>query len=305
MRIAVMGAGAVGSHLGGRLARAGHEVTLVARPRHVEAVAARGLRLESTAEGTDEHIALQATDDVTAVAGAEAVLVTVKSTATAETGRLLTSHLSPGSVVLSVQNGLGNADVLAEAIGREDLTVAPSVVYVAVAMPGDGYVRHVGGGRLLLGADPTLDPLATALADAIVVERRPDVVAEAWGKVTANCAWNALSALTGLSYGQIHERPEMRPVLDDVIAECLAVAAAEGVDLPTAREDTLALVRTMPGQLSSTWQDLDAGRRTEIDHLNGEVVRRGRAHGVATPVNQALLALVRAREDALGVPQTP
>ncbi|WP_040156121.1 ketopantoate reductase family protein [Mobilicoccus massiliensis] len=296
MRIAIMGAGAVGCHLGGRLAQAGHDVTLVGRPRLLKALEQDGLRLESTARGTDDRVRVRATTDPAAVREADAVLVCVKSLATEEAGTQIAPHLRPGALVVSVQNGLDNAEVLRTAIGRDDVTVYPSVIYVAVGMAGAAHVRHVGGGRVLL-PDSASSALVTALRDAVEVETVSDVVPAQWTKFVVNCAWNALSALTGLSYARLNDSPHIPAVLEQIVGECDAVARAEGVTLDDPLGATLALVAVMPDQLSSTAQDLAAGRRTEIDQLNGHVVRRGAELGIPTPANELLLALTRIAEE--------
>ena len=144
--IAVMGAGAVGCYYGGMLARAGHDVTLIARPQHVEAVQKRGLRMETKA--FDAYVPMQASAEASGARGAKLVLFSVKSTDTERAGAALAPYVEPGAVVLSLQNGVDNAERLAAVLGRE---VVPAVVYVAVEMAGPGHVRHHGRRELLIG----------------------------------------------------------------------------------------------------------------------------------------------------------
>ena len=294
MRIAVMGAGAVGCYYGGMLARAGHAVVLVGRPQHVAAIERDGLLLDT--QTFREHVALAAGTDAGGVAGAQLVLCCVKSTDTAAAAAAMAPHLAADAIVLSLQNGVDNADRLQALLGRE---VLPAVVYVAAEMAGPGHVRHRGRGELVIGPSPQGAELARLFAAAGVPVQVSDNVAGAlWAKLIINCAYNALSAITQLPYGRIVEGAGVDQVMRDIVAECLAVAQAEGVALPGDIHQAVAdIVRTMPGQLSSTAQDLARGKRSEIDHLNGYVLRRGEALGIATPVNRVLHALVRLLEN--------
>ncbi|NMM77302.1 ketopantoate reductase family protein [Acidovorax sp. SRB_24] len=295
MKIAVMGAGAVGCYYGGMLARAGHEVTLIARPAHAEALRQGGLWLETQA--FQERVPVQASTDASAVRGAQWVLFCVKSTDTESAGRAMASHLADGAVVLSLQNGVDNAERLEVVLGR---AVVPAVVYVATEMVAPGHVRHHGRGELVIAPLPASASIAAVCSAAgVPVQVSGNATEALWAKLVLNCAYNALSALSGLPYGATVQSPDLpvAQVMADIVRECQAVAQASGVALPhDILASTLGLARTMPGQMSSTAQDLARGKRTEIDHLNGFVVRRGEALGLATPVNRLLHTLVRLRE---------
>lgn len=291
--ITVLGAGAVGGYYGGMLARAGLPVRLVGRPAHVQAISTHGLRLQ--AQTFDEHLRVEAGTEASAVAGADLVLVCVKSTDTLEAAAQMAPHLAPGAVVLSLQNGVDNAERLSQALGRE---VLPAVVYVAAAMDGPGHVRHHGRGELVIGPGPQAAALQALFARAGVEVQVSERVASAlWAKLVLNCVYNALSAITQMPYGPLVRGEGVPAVMRDAFDECVVVATAEGVALPdTLWNDVLRIAQTMPAQTSSTAQDLARGRRSEIDHLNGHIVRRGEALGVATPVNRTLFALVRTLE---------
>lgn len=293
MKWAVMGAGAVGGYYGGMLARAGHEVVLVGRPAHVQAIRARGLRLQTAA--FDEQVAVQAHTEPAAVAGADVVLCCVKSADTEAAARAMRPHLRADALVLSLQNGVDNAERLRTVLTQE---VLPAVVYVATEMAGPGHVRHHGRGELVIGPSPRSAGLVEAFGAAGVPVQVSDNVAGAlWAKLVLNCAYNALSAIARLPYGRLVQGEGVAEVMRDVVDECLAVARAEGVTLPgDAHEAVRRLAGTMPAQYSSTAQDLARGKPSEIDHLNGLVVRRAAVHGVATPVNRALWALVKLLE---------
>jgi 2-dehydropantoate 2-reductase len=293
MKFAVMGAGAVGCYYGGMLARVGHEVVLIGRPAHVDAVRREGLRLQ--AQAFDERVPVRADTKVAAVAGADVVLCCVKSPDTEDAARAMQPHLAPGTLVLSLQNGVDNAERLRAVLAQE---VLPAVVYVATEMAGPGHVRHHGRGELVIGPSPRSAALVEVFGAAGVPVQVSDNVAGAlWAKLVLNCAYNALSAITQLPYGRLVQGEGVGEVMHDVVDECLAVARAEGVTLPgEAHEAVRRLAGTMPAQYSSTAQDLARGKPSEIDHLNGLVVRRGEARGVPTPVNRVLWALVKLME---------
>ena len=294
IKIAVFGAGAVGCYYGGMLARAGHAVTLVGRPRHMDAVRRAGLRLETLS--FDESLPLTASCDAASIAGAQLVLCCVKSTDSPCAAAEMAPYLAPDALLLSLQNGVDNAPRLQALLGRE---VAPAVVYVAAQMAGSGHVKHYGGGELVIGESPASADLAALFAGADVPVRVSDnVLGELWAKLIVNCAYNALSAITQLPYARLVEGEGVSRVLRDVVDECLAVAQAAGVRVAgDPWEAVLRIARTMPQQRSSTAQDLARGKRSEIDQLNGSVLRQGQALGIATPVNRALYALVRLLED--------
>lgn len=302
IRVAVLGAGAVGCYFGAMLARAGHDVTLIGRPVHVDAIRAAGLRFEGV--GFDERIPVRASADAQAVRGARLVLLCVKSTDTETAAAQAAPLLDADSIVVSLQNGVDNAERFQALVSRP---VIPAVVYVATEMAGPGHLRHHGRGDLVIGAldHPVPPPIAAALQSVqqwfagagVPVVISPDVTGELWTKLVVNAAYNAISAITQTSYGVLIAAPGIRETMRAVVTEALAIAAVRGVHLPA---DLLARVyriaEAMPAQLSSTAQDLARGRTTEIDHLNGYLVRQGDALGVPVPANRALHALVKLLE---------
>jgi len=302
-RIAVVGAGAVGCYYGGLLARAGAPVALIGRARHVDAMRRAGLTLEIA--GVREQVPVTAATDVAAVADAGVVLVCVKSGDTEPSARAMAPHLAPGAIVVSLQNGVDNARRMRPLLAAQ---VLACVVYVGCEMAGPGHVRHMGRGDLVIGGAPgnAADADAARAVAALFVRAgvpctvSADIDADLWGKLIVNCAYNPLSALTRLQYGPMTASPWSREVMPQVVAEAIAVAQADGVRLPTEGllERVLALGSAMPGQISSTAQDIGQGKVTEIDALNGYVARRGEALGVHTPVNRTLHALVKLLEIA-------
>ncbi|UCH16944.1 MAG: ketopantoate reductase family protein [Burkholderiales bacterium] len=299
---AVVGAGAVGSFYGAMLARAGHRVTLIGRPPHVRAIESHGLRLQMA--GRTETIAVHASTDLSAVRDADLVLVCVKSTDTESVARQIAPWLAADAIVLSLQNGVDNAATIARHTRQP---VVPAVVYVATALPEPGLVSHFGRGDLVIGPldaqaaqdavlQQRLQDVVTLFASADVAVRiSPAVMVELWSKLMVNCAYNAISALAQMPYGRMAALPAIRDVQHAVVREVVAVAQADGqaLALEPALQAMERIADAMPAQLSSTAQDLARGKPTEIDHLNGYVVRRGAELGIATPVNQTLHALVK------------
>ena len=302
-RVAVVGAGAVGGYFGAMLARAGAHVTLIGRSRHVDVWKRNGLFLESaTFQGT---IPVQASTELDAARDADLVLFTVKAVDTEDTARQLAHHLRAGALVISLQNGVENVPLMRAAAALDPVA---AVVYVASAMPTPGRVKHGGRGDLLIGDLPgrrgaRRDAKLTRLsawfeAAGVPCRVSADIEADLWAKLITNAALNAISAVVHATYGEAAASPDSREVIRLLVNECVAVARADGVALPAV--DYVQLVWEFAERIgavyASTSHDLERGKRTEIDALNGYVVRRGAELGVPTPVNQTLLALVKLRE---------
>lgn len=295
IRVAVLGAGAVGCYYGGMLARAGHAVTLIGRPAHVEAFRARGLRFEGLK--FDETVPVQADTEASAVRGARLVLFCVKSTDTEQAAAQIAPFLEADAAVVNLQNGVDNTERIEARVAQP---VIPAVVYVATEMAGPGHLKHHGRGDLVIGSphaawNGSIKAWFEAAGVPVVVS--DNVAGELWAKLVVNCAYNALSAITQLPYGRMIEGAGVREVMRDVVEETLAVAKASGVAMaPDLLDRAYRIAPAMPTQYSSTAQDLARGKPTEIEHLNGYVVRRGEALGVPTPANRTLAALVRLLE---------
>lgn len=287
IRVAVLGAGAVGCFFGGMLARAGHKVTLIGRPVHVEAFRKNGLHFEGLK--FDERIAVEASTEPAAVRGARLVLFCVKSTDTETAAAQIAPHLDADAIVVNLQNGVDNTERIQ---ARVKQPVIPACVYVATEMAGPGHLKHHGRGDLVIGPNEQVKAwFESAGVPAVISD---NIAGELWAKLVLNCAYNAISAIAQLPYGKMIEGAGVRDLMRDVVEETLAVAKASGVRMaPDMLERTLKLAGAMPTQYSSTAQDLARGKPTEIDHLNGFVVRKGEALGIPTPANRALHALVK------------
>jgi 2-dehydropantoate 2-reductase len=305
-RIAVLGAGAVGCFFGGMLARAGAPVLLIGRAHHVEVMTREGLFLESM--HFQQQIPVAASTDVAAASAAEIILLCVKTLDTEEAARAVAPHLSSDAVLVSLQNGVDNVERIHAAVGIEAI---PAVVYVAAEMIGPGRVKHSGRGDLIVGNPSGREPdiegrrgqletLAGLFTRAgVPCQVSENIEADLWAKLMMNCAFNAISALTRARYGRIVRHRLTRDLLRQVAEEALAVAHAGGVRFREQDfvEQVFQLGEAMANATSSTAQDIARGKRTEIDSLNGYVARRGAELGIATPINQALYALVKLLEE--------
>ena len=293
MQVAVIGAGAVGCYYGGLLLRAGHDVTFIGRQTHVDAINARGLLLDT--QSFKGHLPAKAATDAAALASPDLVLFCVKSADTEEAGRSLAGRLRPETSILSLQNGVDNPQRLLGVTGHP---VIPAVVYVGSEMAGPGHVRHHGGGDLAIGASPASETLAQTLdAAGIRTTIADDIETTLWSKLVINCAFNALSAVAGISYGPMLEVEGTRDVVASAVQEAVTVARASGVSMPDdLLERIMKIPAAMPNQMSSTAQDLARGKPSEIDFLNGYVVRKGAELGIPTPTNHALQVMVKLAE---------
>ncbi len=309
-RIAVVGAGAVGCYFGGKLVRAGCPVTFVGRPgpqSSVLALSREGLYFDGVE--FQEKLRVEASTDVSSVSAADVVLICVKTIDTASVAASLAPHLRPEAIIVSLQNGVENASVIRQALrdaGRSPLPVVlPSVVYVAAAMIAPGHLKHSGRGDLVIGPgrDASLVPVIERIAQLFTRANVPcrisdNIDAELWTKLIWNCAGNAVSALGRATYALAGSLESVRQVMAAAAGEVGAVAQASGISLPVS--DLMALGLKLAASLgpatSSTAQDIERGRPTEIDSLNGFITRRGAELGIPTPVNQTLWALVKLRE---------
>jgi len=299
-RIAVLGAGAVGGYFGGLLADAGAPVVTIGRQNFVNAVTREGLLLDTLQ--FKKRVRIEASTDLGTVRGAGLVLFCVKTTDNATTARELAPLLAPDAIVLSLQNGVDNAEQIRAAAGIE---VLRAVVYVAASVPEPGHVKHVGRGDLVLGPQgEKVKRVSEIFARAKIPCRISDnIEGELWIKLISNCALNAVSALGHARYRQIAESEEARKVVEAVVNEVLAVARAAHIVLPGIQEPreafamTMKIATQMAEAMSSTAQDINRGKRTEIDSLNGYISRRGAELGIPTPVNHALYALVKLLEN--------
>jgi 2-dehydropantoate 2-reductase len=298
-RIAVVGAGAVGGYFGGMFVRAGAPTVFIGRKGFADAVNANGLVLDKS--HGQERIAARATTEMSAVRDCSLILFCVKANDTQYTANQMAPFLRPDATVVCLQNGVDNADQVRVAAS---VVVLSAAVYVAVSMPEPGRVKHLARGDLIIGppSEKTTEVANLFVSAGISCRISDNIEGELWLKLLCNCALNAISALGHARYGQIAQNSDAKLLMQHIIDEVLAVAHGGGVVLPGIRDResgmaaALEIATQMPGALSSTAQDLDRGRPTEIDALNGCIARLGAKLGIPTPVNHALFTLVKLAE---------
>ncbi|MBI3404509.1 MAG: 2-dehydropantoate 2-reductase [Acidobacteria bacterium] len=282
------------------LARAGAMVTLIGRAAHVEAINRDGLFIDSI--HFQESVRVQASTDSSAVRYADLVLFCVKTLDTESAAKQIAPHLKSGALVLSLQNGVENVDRMC----ASGVDAIPTVVYVAAAMPAPGRVKHSGRGDLVIGHPTRKDEVAlvaSSFARAGVPCRITDNISgELWLKLIWNSCGNAASALGRATYGKIAASDLAWEMVVATANEGFAVAGAAGINLPHDKEAVLAGARKLLSTdiahaNSSTAQDVERGKKTEIDALNGVIVRKGKEFGIPTPVNHTLYTLVKLLDD--------
>ena len=294
-QVLIVGTGALACLFAARLAAAGRQVTLLGHWRSgLRALQRQGVRL-ALPDGSEAAYPVRATSDPRRCAGARYALLLVKSWQTSKAAADLQRCLAPDGLALTLQNGLGNVEILRQALGVE--RVARGVPTAGATLLGPGRVRPAGAGPVTLQDQPQVRPLAEILAQAgFAVEFVQDAQALLWGKLLINAAINPLTALLGVPNGALLQRQSARRLMSAAACEAAAVAAALGVALPypdpveTSRSVAL---RTAENR-SSMLQDVQRHALTEIDAINGAIVRLGEQTGTPTPVNQALWLLVRA-----------
>lgn len=302
MRIAIVGAGAMGGVLGFYLAEVAEVVLVDQWAEHVAAVNQHGLRCER--DGVAATRAVRAVVDPAEAGRCDAAIVLVKASQTGWACAACRALLAADGVAYTLQNGVGNLELLAAALGAERAT--QGVTALGGTLLGPGRVRHAGMGPTALGAAPNAARTAS-LARLFVAAGLPASVEEnleslVWGKLVVNVGINALSALLRVPNGTLAEKPVIRELLRAAVAEAVAVAEARGITLPYA--DPVAHVegvaRATGANRSSMLQDVLRGARTEILTINGAVVREGARLGVPTPLNATLVTLVEALEATAG-----
>ncbi|MCC8193188.1 MAG: 2-dehydropantoate 2-reductase [Deltaproteobacteria bacterium] len=302
--IVIIGAGAMGCLFGTGLREAGCAVTLVVRtPESAHALNASGIRIEGPT-GSRTVTGILATTDYAAAANASAVLVLVKAPATKTVAASLAPHLTPNTLVLTLQNGLGNMEALCAALPASQ--VAAGITGNGATLLGVGHIR-LGGlaetvlGELEGGFPARLEALGAILGKArFPVRISENITGAMWTKLLVNVGINPVGALTGLRNGGIITGRDSFCVAAAAVREAAKVADALGVRLET--DDPVEHMRRA-GELTaanenSMLQDLRAGRVTEIEAMNGEIERRGTALGIPVPVNATLASLVRSRQKA-------
>ena len=312
MKIAILGAGAMGSALGALLHKAGNQVTLldVSRPA-IEAIRSRGLIIQDTA-GNRQSLPVPITDDPSQVGVADLLLVFVKCYHTEAAVRNARSVVGPDTTVLSLQNGWGNGPRIAGIVGRERVVLG--VCYHSATVIAPGHVLHAGQGKTFIGEfdgspTPRLQRLVNTFHDAgIAVDASGQVLREIWSKLALNVATLPTSSTIRVTADHLLDTPGMQDLMQALLREVVAVAQAQDIALDFAeRWETITnLLRQLPpGTKGSMLQDVENGRRTEIDVMCGAIVEAGQRLGIATPFNCAMVALLKALEASFAIVPAP
>lgn len=306
VRICMLGAGALGCSIGGVLALGGSEVVFVDPfQAQVDAINAGGLKLRI---GDEEKIVrVGAHTSCAGLAPVDLIIVLVKSFATREAIESARSLVGKETMVMSIQNGLGHEDILAEVVGRDHVLAAKTYVGGVFLAPGHIVSGYRGKQTYIGELDGRMTPRLQAVVDefnraGLLATASSNIVGTMWDKLLVNVATGALCGITGLPYGWLYRVPEIEAAALAAVAEGIAIAKANHIELVS--EDprffwTLA-AEGLPAEFkTSLLQSLEKGQMTEIDFINGSVVRWGERSGIATPVNRTLLACVKGIENRL------
>jgi 2-dehydropantoate 2-reductase len=291
MRIAIVGAGGVGGYFGGRLAAAGADVTFLARGAHLDAMRARGLRIESP-KGNVHLPRVDATDDAAAIGPVDIVFFTVKLYDSEAAAHVLPALVGPNTAVIPFQNGIDGVGIVTRAVG--DTHAAGGAAYVSAVIAEPGVIRHTAMDHLIFGE---LDGRRSSRLEALLDACRPAgfqstfsdrINVDIWTKFVRLSVFSAMTAVTRCPIGVIVNDPDLLAMLKTAVREATAVAHAKGVPVPAdGAEQVERAYKALPPQAkASMLEDLERGRRLELPWLSGAVVRIGREVGVETPVHR-------------------
>jgi 2-dehydropantoate 2-reductase len=298
LRIAVVGAGGVGGYFGGRLAQAGEEVYLIARGEHLDAIRRDGLRVRSVVG--DFEVRTPASSDPAEAGPVDYVLFCVKSYDTEAAAASLRPLLREDTVVVSLQNGIDNEDVLARVLGEQHVVGGVAFIFSGIAEP--GVVAQTGGPRRILVGEMDGSPsdrverlVSTCRKAGIDAEATSDIRVALWDKLAFICAQAGMTAAVRLPIGKLREVPESMEMFRRIVEEVRTVATAEGVKLSEdAMDRHEAFARSLePGSFSSLHDDLVRGSPLELEAIHGSVVRRAATHGLQVPMCESVYAILR------------
>jgi len=311
VKICFVGAGALGCAIGGTLAKGGSDVTLVdLNQAHVDAINQGGLIMREG--GKDRPVTVTAATGYEKVGVVDLVIVLVKSNYTKVAIEAARPIIGPDTVVMSIQNGLGHEDVLAEVVGREHLLAGKTYVGGVLLAPGhviagvEGKLTYIGelDGSITSRVTRVAEEFKRAGLNTIV---SPNIVGTIWDKLLINVATGAISGITRLTYGELYKLPEIEACAVAAVAEAMAVAKAQGVvlSIKEPRDAWVMAAEGLPAEFkTSILQSLERGLTTEVDFINGSVVRAGKACGISTPVNESLVACVKGIERQIALSAT-
>lgn len=298
MEIIVLGAGAIGSLYGAKLA-ATNDVTLVARRAHADAINTNGLRIEGL---ESQRLALRATTTVEMIGSNALVLVTTKVGDTAAAVQGIAEFVRDDTTIVCLQNGLESDKIVRRVIGSR-VVVLRAVTQFGAILESAGVIQFMARGYTVLEEHERSERIAAVLSAAGLDCRiSGNIARDVWHKLIINCVVNPITSILGCDVGGI-ANPQLNPLKEMVIAECLAVAASEDLVFEENFREEIDDFFRPSHNIVSMLQDLRRGRTTEIDYLNGAVVALAQQSGIPTPVNAALTSIVKALEARSLVPQ--
>jgi 2-dehydropantoate 2-reductase len=291
MEIIVLGAGAIGSLYGAKLA-ATNNVTLIGRARHVAAINAHGLRIEGL---ESQVVPVRAVTTLDRIGPDALVLVTTKVADTEAALAPIAPLVREDTTIVSLQNGIGTEEMARRALGDSRIVLRAITQFGAI-FKSAGVIQFMARGYTLLESHARSERIASVLTAASLECRiSPDILRDIWHKLLINCVVNPITAILGSEVGVI-ANPQLDPLKELVIAECVAVAASQGVALEGNFQEEISDFFRPSHNIASMLQDLRRGRATEIDYLNGAVAALGARHGIECPVNAALTGIIKAME---------
>lgn len=303
LKVAVVGAGGTGAYYGGALAKDGHDVTMIARGTHLDAILKNGLQINSVLLG-NFNLKTAATNDMDSVGPVDLVIFAVKSWGTDAAIAAMGGLVGEDTMIISTQNGIDSERLLTKAFGAKNVLGCTATVSAMIDEP--GVVSQNGGpGSLVVGemtggsSDRVTKLVEDCVKAGLAAEAHDNIVVALWQKFVFICALSGMTALTRKSIGEIFAQPTTTEMYRQVLSEVAEIGRAEGVNLPDSTvEDTLATIQARePFIIGSMGHDLIAGNPIEIGLLNGRVVELGKKHGISTPANFAIEAALRPHEN--------
>jgi 2-dehydropantoate 2-reductase len=300
MKVLVFGAGSVGSYIGGLLSEK-YDVTLLGRKHHMEAIEQNGLRITGK---TEKLVRPKVWHSLGDLADIDLIILTVKAHNTETAMNDMVPYIRDDTIVLSLQNGLDNIETIRRMMKKEGYILA-GITSHGVMRADDGHIHHAGHGETVLGETvPSGQGLSDKVAqmfNAVGIQTRAsnNICGEMWAKAIVNAGINPITAITSLRNGYLLKVPALTALLERTCSEAIQVAQAAKIHLPPCNiiEKTKDVARKTAENKSSMLQDIERGRRTEICSINGYIAELGKRHGVDTPVNSTLTALVKGIEE--------
>jgi 2-dehydropantoate 2-reductase len=301
MKITIIGAGAMGCLFGGLLKEAGAEIQLLdVWEEHVRTLNRDGISI--TCNGTQRFIQVAATTDPAEINKTDLALIFVKHAQTAAAAETAVQLAGKKGAIMTLQNGMGNAEILARTADPSQI-ISGTTAQGAMIL-GAGKIQHSGKGKTIIGmwegtSHPLLEPVASLFTRAgIETTTTNEIRPVLWSKLFANVGINAITALTGISNGQLLDQPETRQLVTAAVNEAIAVAAALNIPVsPNALEHVFDIARATASNRSSMGQDVDRQRPTEINAINGYILQKAKETGINVPVNSTLTALIQTLQE--------